>query len=221
MKKTSSIIWGIILIAAGILIALNVMNVTDIDIFFNGWWTLFIIVPCCVGLFTEREKTGNLIGIAIGVCLLLASNDIISFSLLWKLLVPAIVILIGLRMIWGGVFGNKVKKLEEKNGTPRRCCAAFSGSDLRCDGEIFEGAELTAVFGGVECDLRHAVIAGDCTIRATAVFGGIDILLPANVNVKVGSTSFFGGVTNKTVACQDAPTIYISGICAFGGVDVK
>ena len=63
MKKISSIIWGIVLIAAGALFALNALNITDIDIFFDGWWTLFIIVPCAVGLFTEYEKTGNIIGI--------------------------------------------------------------------------------------------------------------------------------------------------------------
>lgn len=59
MKKISSVIWGIVLIAAGALFALNALNLTNIDIFFDGWWTLFIIVPCAVGLFTEREKTGN------------------------------------------------------------------------------------------------------------------------------------------------------------------
>ena len=95
MKKISSIIWGIVLIAAGALFALNALNITDIDIFFDGWWTLFIIVPCAVGLFTEREKTGNIIGIIIGVFLLLCCWDILSFGMLWKLLIPAIIVIVG------------------------------------------------------------------------------------------------------------------------------
>ncbi|MBE6780298.1 MAG: phage integrase family protein [Ruminococcaceae bacterium] len=57
MKKASSFLWGIVLIAAGALFALNALNITNIDIFFEGWWTLFIIVPCAVGLFTGRQKT--------------------------------------------------------------------------------------------------------------------------------------------------------------------
>lgn len=73
MKKVSSVILGLLLIVVGVIFALNALNIADIDIFFDGWWTLFIIVPCGVGLFTEREKTGNLIGIAIGVFLLLSS----------------------------------------------------------------------------------------------------------------------------------------------------
>ena len=62
MKKAGSVLWGIVLIAAGVIWALNEFNVTNINVFFDGWWTLFIIVPCAIGLFTEREKTGNIIG---------------------------------------------------------------------------------------------------------------------------------------------------------------
>lgn len=225
MKKNSGVIWGLVLIALGVIFALNAMNITDIDVFFDGWWTLFIIVPCGVGLFTEREKTGNIIGIAIGVFLLLCCQDILSFSLLWKLLVPAIIIIIGLKMVFGGLFGNKANeifaKLKENGSAPKVCCATFSGSSLNYDGEVFEGAELTAVFGGVKCDLRGAIIDKDCAISVSAIFGGIDILVPDNINVKVSSNSIFGGISNKTSAVKDAPTVYISGLCMFGGVEIK
>ena len=53
MKKSSSIIWGIVLIIIGAVFALNSLDITDIDIFFDGWWTLFIIVPSAIGFFTE------------------------------------------------------------------------------------------------------------------------------------------------------------------------
>ena len=225
MKKTSSIIWGIVLVAAGILFALNALNITNIDIFFDGWWTLFIIVPCTVGLFTEREKTGNIIGIAVGVFLLLCCQDILSFSMLWKLLVPAVIVIIGLKMVLTGLFGNKaneiMKQLKLEGKQPKSGFAAFSGCDMNYDGEVFESAELTAVFGGVECDLRNAIIEKDCAIQVSAIFGGIDVLVPDHVNVKVSSNSIFGGVSNKTHSHKDAPTIYISGICMFGGVEIK
>ena len=71
MKKLSKILWGIALIVIGGIFALNAFGVTDIQLFFDGWWTLFIIVPCCIGIFSEREKTGNIIGLLIGVFLLL------------------------------------------------------------------------------------------------------------------------------------------------------
>jgi len=225
MKKINNVIWGVLLIAAGLIFALNAMNVTNIDVFFDGWWTLFIIVPCGVGLITEREKTGNLIGVGIGVFLLLCCQDVLSFSLVWKLLLPAVIVIIGLKMVFSGFFGNKaneiITQLKENGNTPKVGCAVFSGCNISYDSEIFESAELTAVFGGVECDLRKAVIEKDCAINASAIFGGIDILVPDNINVKVSSTCVFGGVSNKTVVHKDSPTIYISGICMFGGVEIK
>ena len=225
MKKASRILWGIVLIAAGAIWALNEFNVTNIDVFFDGWWTLFIIVPCGIGLFTEREKTGNIIGIAVGVFLLLCCQDILSFSMLWKLLVPAIIVIVGLKMVFTGIFGNKaneiVKKLKLEGKTLKSGCAVFSGCDIKYDHEIFEGAELTAVFGGVDCDLKNAIIENDCVIQISAIFGGIDILVPDYVNVKVSSNCIFGGISNKTAVHKDAPTIYISGTCMFGGVEIK
>lgn len=225
MKKIGSVILGIILIAIGAVFALNALNITDIDIFFDGWWTLFIIVPCTIGLFTEREKTGNIIGVAIGVFLLLCCQDILSFSMFWKLLVPAIIVIVGLKMVISGLLGNKtneiMKKLRSEGKNPKADCAVFSGCEVNYDGEVFEGAELTAVFGGLDCDLRNAIIEKDCAIQVSAIFGGIDIFVPAGINVKVNSNNIFGGVSNKTAVQQNTPTIYVSGTCMFGGVEIK
>lgn len=225
MKKINGVIWGIVLIVAGTLFALNALNITNIDVFFDGWWTLFIIVPCAAGLFTKREKTGNLIGIAIGVFLLLCCQDVLSFSMLWKLLVPVIIVIIGLKMVFASIFGNKVNeiitKIKQNGGQTRVGCATFSGCDLNYDGEVFEGAELTATFGGVKCDLRNAIIEKDCAIQVSAIFGGIDIFVPAGINVKVSSNCIFGGISNKTAVYKDAPTIFIGGTCMFGGVEIK
>ena len=94
---------------------------------------------------------------------------------------------------------------------------------MNFNGEVFEGVELNAVFGGVKCDLRGAIIEKDCVIEANAVFGGIDIYLPENVNVKINSSSVFGGISDKRGAAkiENAPTVYINGTCMFGGADVK
>ena len=43
MKNISKGLWGIVLIAIGVVIGLNSFGVANIDIFFDGWWTLFII----------------------------------------------------------------------------------------------------------------------------------------------------------------------------------
>ncbi len=222
MKKLNRIIWGIVLATAGVLFALNALEITKIDVFFDGWWTLFILIPCFVGLFTERDKTGNIIGILVGGFLLLCSRDVLDFSMVWKLLLPAIIFIIGIKMVCSAVWGKKTNTLPAKAGSgPVIASAIFGGRDLNYEGQVFEGGEITAIFGGVDCNLKNAIIKNDCAIRATAIFGGIDILVPANVNVVVNSVSIFGGFSNETVAQPDVPTIYIKGFCMFGGVDIK
>ena len=219
MKKLSKILWGIALVAVGGLLVLNALKITNFDLFFNGWWTLLIIVPCLIGLFTEREKIGNL--------LLLCCQGVMTFGLFLKLMLPAVIILLGLKLIFGGIFGNKshqiIKELEASGKTLKSGYAAFAGTNLDYSGQVFEGAELTAVFGGVKCDLTQAVIEKDCVIHASAIFGGIDILVPGNVNVKVNSTSVFGGVSDKKHpnSPENAVTLYVNGTCVFGGVDIK
>ena len=48
MKRISSVLWGVVLIAVGVVLALNAFEITSINLFFDGWWTLIIIVPVLV-----------------------------------------------------------------------------------------------------------------------------------------------------------------------------
>lgn len=227
MKKMSNIVWGVVLVAVGVILALNALDITDITLFFDGWWTLFIIVPCFVSLITDSNKLGSFIGILIGIFLLLCCRGIMSFALLWKLLLPAIVVIIGIKLIFGTLFNNKTEKITKEfknNGAEiKHATATFSGINIECAYEPFGGAEINAIFGGVKCDLRQAIITHDCVINASAIFGGVDIILPQNVNIKVRSNSIFGGVSNKAnnEKQDNRPTVYINATCIFGGVDIK
>lgn len=80
MKKIRNTLWGIVLIVLGLIIGGNALGITNVNIFFYGWWTLFIIIPCFIGLFKEREKTGSIIGLIIGIVLLLCCQDILNFD---------------------------------------------------------------------------------------------------------------------------------------------
>ncbi len=99
MKSLKRLLGGVFFVAIGVIFALNSLGVTDIDIFFEGWWTLFIIIPGISGLVSERDKTGSVIGLVIGVALLLAARGIIDFSTILKPVFPAILVIIGLSII--------------------------------------------------------------------------------------------------------------------------
>lgn len=225
--KTKNIILGLLLVTLGVIFGLNALNLTNIDIFFDGWWTLFIIVPCALGLFQEREKTGNLIGLAIGVALLLACQGLLDFGMLLKLIFPAVLVIAGLAIILKNLLGDKAARrfIEEHKGDSGsgEYCSTFSGQKLHFNGEHFRGAKLSAIFGGIDLNLNGAIIDQDVVVDATAIFGGIDIVVPQNYMVKICSNSIFGGVSEEHphATSDGSITIYINGSCVFGGVSVK
>lgn len=216
-------IWGLVLIVLGVIFGLNAMEITNIDIFFDGWWTLFIIVPCFIDLITEREKTGNLIGLLIGVALLLGCQDIVDFEIIGKLILPIILVIIGVSIIFKDSIGKEVKKeidkLNKKEKNKNEYCSTFSSQTINIDDEL-KNCELTAVFGEIKLDLMDAKITEDIVINTTSIFGEIKINVPSNVKVKVKSTSIFGGVTNKNNE-KEGNVIYVNSFSLFGGVEIK
>lgn len=275
MKKNNSV--GIILglfflvIGAGYL-AEAVGLLPEFTIFFDGWWTLFIIVPCFCGLLGKSgDKVGYLIGIAIGLFLLLSAQDILRGEKMWALLVAAIFVLIGVNLILPKKKRNtqefhshedrfdRTDRFEraqdvtvESTGAESEgyaqsqtitvepteqfkenadagdkvvCSAVFAGRDIRVDNSYFYGADLSALFGGIDLNLKNALIRKNVTIEVKAIFGGIDIIMPPNVRVVVDVTPILGGVENGTRtplgADENTPTVYIKGTCLFGGVEVK
>ena len=120
MNNMKSILWGVVLVLLGVLVGTNSLGITNIDIFFDGWWSLFIIIPCFIGLFSNEDKTGNIIGLLVGVILLLGMQNIIDFNLIWKLLLPSIIVIIGLSLIFKNTFNSKINnEIKKLNNTSK------------------------------------------------------------------------------------------------------
>lgn len=225
-NRIGSIIIGLALVALGVIFAGNVLGLWQISVFFKGWWTLFIIIPCLVSMFTDGPGIANVIGALVGVALLLARQDVITFELVLKLIFPVVLIAVGLFIVFGTHIRGKLKQVRQANpGDGKNYSAVFGSQKAFYPAEPFEGAECSAVFGGVELDLRAAIIEKDVVIDVSAVFGGITIYLPTTVKVVTHNTPIFGGMSCKRLMMgelpENAPTVYVSGVCAFGGVEIK
>lgn len=234
MKRASSWVWGMLLIVLGVIWGLNALGLTSFDIFFPGWWTLFIIVPCLVAFLTEDNKMASFVGLLIGVCLLLGSWNLLPFDLMWKLVLPVALILIGCSIIFkGSKKGPVVERIRvveaDQDGEVQEHWATFGEQNLDYDGKEFDGCEVEAIFGSVNLDLRGAKIQTEALVKASSVFGGIKIRVPDDVRVEIVSTSIFGGVSDERKKVHKADsdeaelvetTLYISAKCIFGGVEI-
>ena len=225
MKNIRRAVWGMIFVIAAIVIALNSFEIIDFNLFFDGWWTLFIIVPSFVDLIGNKNKGSSLFGLLFGIFLLLCAQDVLEFDMIWKIFVPALIAYWGIKMIISSFRKNKtdriIQEIKTKGSDLQNGIAVFCGTEMDFDNVVFNGANLTAVFGGIECDLRRSIINCDCVIKVCTLFGGIDIQVPDNVRIVTNTTSIFGGIDVEKSNSSGMHTIYIEGICAFGGLDIK
>jgi hypothetical protein len=104
--------------------------------------------------------------------------------------------------------------------------AVFSGRRAVWAANPFRGASMVALFGGVDLDLRPAVIGPEgAFVDATAAFGGIKVIVPTGWKVVMSGPAIFGGNENNTDAFGafpvDAPSLTVRALSLFGGVEVQ
>jgi len=222
------VIIGLLLIILGLGYVGNVVGLwIGFTLFFRGWWTLFLILPCLIGLLNKGFSISKFVGLVVGLLFLVLIQT--KFTYISALIWPVAIVCIGVIIIFQSrTFKNHRNNIiinTDKGGSFNipSYTAIFAGKEVKISGgEVFKGAEITTFFGGVELDLRQSTIQDDITIDVSAIFGGIDIKVPVDVNIKTDVAAIFGGVDggNRTVNA-DAPTIRINGSCVFGGLDIK
>ena len=112
-----------------------------------------------------------------------------------------------------------------RTGPVRRWLVAVMGA--HSEGGRWRPAPQTiavAVMGGVDVDLREAVVEdGELTLTAVAVMGGIDIVVPEGVEVEMTGFAFMGGRENKArrPGYEEAPLLRVRAYALMGGVEVR
>jgi len=220
------IMWGIFFIGIGIGYAGNVLDLWNFNLFFDGWWTLALIIPCLFHMVYFGFSFMNIGGLFLGIALLLSALGVLPTRYSMGLLIPALLIILGLKIIFRDVVNSEVNsikkecKAKQPNG-PVTIDAVFGQAIRTYSDEEFHGADCNAVFGGIELFMQDAIIKEDVVLTCNVVFGGIRILAPKNVQIKVLSTPVFGGVSNKAPqGSSDDPILHIDATAVFGGVDI-
>jgi predicted membrane protein len=94
MKKRN--LMGLILVALGAVLLLQAFDIIQGTVFFDGWWTLFLIIPAIVSMSRTGVSAGNTILLVLGVGFLLQEQG-------WNFkgyLVPAIFIILGIGILF-------------------------------------------------------------------------------------------------------------------------
>ena len=219
LKRIGDYAWGLVLIALGVILTINALGIANINIFFKGWWTLFLIIPSIVSIIEGNDKKISFIVLIVGILLLLSSRNIINFAIVGRLIFPILLILFGLSILFKKDKKNEINKVEIDKDA-EEIDVTFGEQNVKII-EDFKSKILSAVFGKITFDISDAKIKKEANIKAEAIFGSVSIIVPEDCQVKTKSSSIFGSVTNNCQNNTGNKVINIEANSIFGGIVIN
>lgn len=248
-RQTEAGTWGILLIVAGVIFLLHQIPLTRQ--LFPHWLFTWPMILVAVGVFSGIRSgfkgAGWLIVLAVGVLFLIHRQSWLIFSLrpyFW----PLALIVLGLIIYFKRSSGsaphqrtatadpaiNEVANPIQIADTPPSAVyeewldvnVLFSHAERRINTKNFKGGQISAIFGGADINLCHSDIQGVVILNISALFGGIEIVLPSNWQVKNEVSVILGGLDDRRLPQAGLPSgdgkvLVIKGSVIFGGVELK
>lgn len=225
-QHSNQLFVGAALVLGGLLLFLNNLNVLDIGGIWRWLPTAFILLGIWqLYVNNFRFFTGPLILIGGGFLFQLSALGAFGIDSVFDLW-PLILIVIGGSILFERM-GIELPPLPGRSHDPNsvNIVAIFGGAEERAESEAFTGGELTAIFGGVEADLRQTTPAEHpIVINAFALFGGVEMKVPAEWHVRRDVIGIFGGTDDSRKQKPDGPSeqtdLVVTGFALFGGIDI-
>lgn len=113
-----------------------------------------------------------------------------------------------------------------RSAAPKRFLALLSGVGRMGRWEVPARVRAVAVLGGIDLDLRQAILTAPVTeITVTAVLGGVSVKVPAGVRLESEGSAILGGFADQVIEPQsedpNAPIVRVRGIAILGGVETR
>jgi predicted membrane protein len=136
---------------------------------------------------------------------------------------PSVVILV-IAVIVFLTFNNSGSDASERNSSDSSLSATafLGGSERYNNSPSFRRGDASAIMGGVQLDLRDAVMEGNrATLEVSAIMGGIDIRVPRDWTVVNHVTPILGAVKDTTRSGDANKKLFLEGTVLMGGLEIK
>ena len=225
---------GLLIMLLGALFLLDNLDLVDVGDVFRLWPLFFVAIGATMAVQpsgTANRGFGVFLVIA-GLWVLLYDFDIIPVSF-WDIW-PVFLIGAGAWLVWrgigepagarrpGDVAPGRPASGPEVTGTDTVSAFAFmSGIERVNNSKGFRGADLTAIMGGVDLDLRDATMGAEPVIDAFAFWGGIEIKVPNDWVVINKVMPLLGGLEDDTRPVEGSTKeLLVRGSAIMGGMKV-
>lgn len=188
------------------------------------YWPLFwVVAGLAIYLLSGRGRFVTIVAVMMVLGGILGQLSVLG---IWNVTLgdvfwPVLLIMFGLTMFARepsvAVFGSGGKMADGADKADYT--SVFGGQEKRVTSKNWRGGEASAVFGGLDLDLRDATIADDARLEVVAAFGAVKIWLPKDVRADITGIPVFGGIDDKS-AHDGAQSLKISATVAFGGLEI-
>lgn len=219
---------GVIFLLIGTFLLVRNLHL-DIPSWTVSWQMLVIVIGLFVWIKSEFKNVG-------GVIMILVGSFFLAKEMLWfppdiaRFTWPAVFIVIGLCLMFSRQADFRKKPcipVRKGNSTDDflETSVIFSGENRIVVSKNLKGGKVTAIFGGADINMLQADFQGVIELDATCIFGGLELIVPSNWNVKVDITTVLGGVEDKRpvelIGDNPDKVLLLKGTCIFGGVEIK
>jgi len=248
-RDLTRLVIGSAIILAGILFTLDNLRVIDAGDYVSYWPVILVAIGVSRMAQTSSwvSYVWSLVWIIAGLWLLGENIGLIRVSI-WALW-PLVLVLLGATILWraccpphlrstaGDLGRETLTGASHDAGAPAaarsyapsrdsyvQAVAVMGAIERATDSADFRGADLLAIMGGCELDLRHATIAGDeAVVDVVAFMGGIEIFVPDTWAIEAKVLPLMGGVGDETRLNKSGPTkrLVVRGLALMGGIEIK
>lgn len=242
------VVFGLFVVAFGVAMLLDNLFIIEARNIIRYWPAAMIIVGVSYLLRTESRSERLFGGILTVVGAALLSEVVLNYDLdLWRFW-PLVIVFFGVMLVSRAfqpqespsnvrvdvVFGGSSQpapspaavasgaKVGSQDATYNEV-AIWSGIERRVASPAFKRADLTAVMGGIEFDLRQAgADQGEAVIEVFVIWGGIEIVVPPDWAVSNKVTAIMGGAEDQSSGTQMSRSrLTVKGVVLMGGVTIK
>lgn len=226
-RLTPQVVIGVAVIAVGVLFTLDNLGLVDAQAYLRFWPVALVLIGFVQLWHAIRDGHGwfsGLLFFGIGSWMLLEHVAYIRLNA--RDVFPLFLVVVGGYLVWRG-FGGLPRPRAMDAHSRFSSIAVMGGVVRRNDSQAFLGADLTAVMGGCEIDLRQASIAPntEAVIDVFAFWGGIELKVPEDWTVINRVVPLMGGVEDKTqtpkAGAAPPKRLSLRGLLVMGGVSVK
>lgn len=227
-RLSSQVVVGLMIVAVGVIFTLDNLGIIYAEDYLRYWPAALVLIGAVKVWHARLDGHGwfgGLLFLGVGSYMLINRITYIRFDP--RTIFPLALVFLGGYLVWRGIFGRSGSGRSGDGLNRFSALAVMGGAARRSNAQNFEGADLTAIMGGFDVDLRDASIAPntEAVIDVFAFWGGIDLKVPEDWVVVNRIFPFMGGVDDKTrtpIATSAAPKrLVVRGIVIMGGINIR